>query len=432
MITHEYTIPGLHIRDHTVSVPLDWSAPESSPTLQIFAREIVDPTRREHNLPLLVFLQGGPGGKSPRPVDRSGWLGEALTRFRVILYDQRGTGRSARIQARDMERFADGDAAAEYLLHFRADSIVRDLEHLRLTEFGGVRWHTLGQSYGGFLTLSYLSMAPEGVAASYITGGLPGLSANAEEVYRRTFPRTTQKNREFYSRYPHLEKRVAGIAEYLETHDVRLPDGDRLTVKRLQTLGFSFGAMHGADTVHWLLDEAWGGYDASVGLSDAFLTQVMTATGYDQNPLYAVLHESIYGSGPGATQWAAQRVREEHSEYEASVRPLFFTGEMIFPWMFEEIRSLRGFRDAADALAQRTDYSPLYDHKQLANNEVPVAAAIYDDDMYVDAGLSKETAHTVKGLTPWVTNEFEHDGIASGRVVTRLFDLVDERGGPLS
>ncbi len=433
MITNEYTLPGLHVRDHVVTVPLDWDAPNEASVIDIFAREIVDPARRHDDLPLLVFLQGGPGGKSPRPVDGGGWMGEALERFRVILVDQRGTGRSGRIQARNMARFGGGIAGAEegadYLLHFRADSIIRDLEHLRLTEFGGARWHTLGQSYGGFLTLSYLSMAPEGIIASYVTGGLASLEPDADEVYRRTFPRTAEKNRRFYERYPHAEGLVGEIADHLTNNDIRLPDGDRLTVRRLQTLGFSFGMKNGADKVHWMLDEAWAGYDSSAGLADSFLAQVADATSYVHNPLYAVLQESIYGSGEAPTQWAAQRLRDEHPLFGEDQRPLLFTGEMVFPWMFDEISSLRPFRDATNALAERPNYTQLYDRARLAVNEVPVAAAIYDDDMYVDSGLSKDTARGVGNLVTWVTNEYEHDGIHSGRVAGRLFDLVAESGG---
>ncbi|MGO6684120.1 proline iminopeptidase, partial [Rhizobium leguminosarum] len=73
-------------------------------------------------------------------------------------------------------------------------------------------------------------------------------------------------------------------------------------------------------------------------------------------------------------------------------RPLLLTGEMLYPWMFEELRSLRAFRAGVEALAAYERYAPLYDPAGLAANEVPVAAVIYLDDMYVDAGFSLETA----------------------------------------
>ena len=57
--------------------------------------------------------------------------------------------------------------------------------------------------------------------------------------------------------------------------------------------------------------------------------------------------------------------------------------------------------------------------------EVPVFAAVYFDDMYVDAGLQLETAGYVGNVRAWVTNELEHDWIrADGpRVLGRLLDM---------
>src|SRR5690606_24284790 len=137
----------------------------AGPTIQVFAREVVDASKRDADLPLLVFLQGGPGGKSPRPLEREGWIGDAVKRFRVILPDQRGTGRSTPLRARDFENL-DAAEGARLLANHRADSIVKDFEALRELHFPGRQWWTLGQSYGGFLTLQYLSHYPESVVAS--------------------------------------------------------------------------------------------------------------------------------------------------------------------------------------------------------------------------------------------------------------------------
>jgi pimeloyl-ACP methyl ester carboxylesterase len=426
----EYTIPGMHIRDHLVPVPLDWSAPATSPKIDVFVREVVDPTKKTDDLPLLVFLQGGPGGKSPRPtVGNPSWLAEALKTHRVILPDQRGTGRSTRIEAATMAQFADGAAGADYLVKFRADSIVDDFEHVRKTLFSGKRWESLGQSYGGFLTLTYLSRHPDALGACYVAGGLASLKPSAEEVYRRTYPRAAAKTARYYKRYPDDVTRVAALADVLDATDVRLPDGDRLTVKRLQTVGIDLGMAPGLENVHWLIDEAFSSSDR---LADHFLTAIMAATSYDGGPLFAVLQESIYGHNTGATNWAAERERAAHPEFAPSARPLLFTGEMMYPWMFEEIRSLRPFRAATESLAARGTYPPLYDTARLAANTVPIAAVVYYDDLYVDAGLSLATASEVGNLTPWITNEFEHDGIRqSPNVFKRLVELVKEQGGPV-
>lgn len=432
MITSEYTIPGMHIRDHLIDVPLDWFGGADGPTIKLFAREVVSPTKKNEDLPLLVFLQGGPGGKSPRPTSTGpGWLVEALKSYRVILPDQRGTGRSTPVDAKTMAQFSIGEAAGNFLAHFRADSIVADFEHLRKTVFDGRKWQSLGQSYGGFLTLTYLSQAPEGLTACYVTGGLASILPSADEVYRRTYPRVEAKTALYYKRYPDDVARIGRIADFIDNHDVRLPDGDRLTVKRLQTIGIDFGMKPGFETIHWLVDEAFAGPDMD-RLSDLFLFEAMRATSYDGNPLFMVLQESIYGAGSGATAWAADRVRQTLPQFAESQRPLLFTGEMMFPWMLDDIRSLRPFKAGAEALAQRTEYSPLYDTARLAANEIPVAAVIYHDDMYVDAGLSLETASAVGNVQHWVTNEFEHDGLRQDSgVFLRLKRMVEELGGPL-
>jgi pimeloyl-ACP methyl ester carboxylesterase len=433
VITAEYTIPGLFVRDHVERVPLDWFGDRDGETIEVFAREVVAPPKRNEDLPLLVFLQGGPGGKSPRPTDASGWLGVLLERFRVVLLDQRGTGRSSRVDAARMGSFADGEAGAGFLTHFRADSIVADAEHFRKTVFGGRRWTTLGQSYGGFLTLTYLSQAPEGLAACLVTGGLASITPDAAEVYRRTYPRALAKNREYERRYPHDTAVVARIADRLAEGDVRLPDGDPLTVRRFQFLGSGLGMGHGHEELHWLVDEALSGTGGTV--SDTFLAAVQHQTSFADDPLWAVLQEPIYGDpDSGAPRWAAQAEHDRHPEFAEDARPLRFTGEMMFPWMFQEIRLLKPFREAADTLAQRSGWSALYDRERLAGNEVPVAAAVYFDDLYVDSGLQLETAGAVGNVQAWVTNEWEHDGIrdSGDRVVRHLLELVDERGGPLT
>ena len=83
----------------------------------------------------------------------------------------------------------------------------------------------------------------------------------------------------------------------------------------------------------------------------------------------------------------------------------------------------RGFRARLDAVApdERDAHTPLF----LLLDEVPIAAAMYFDDMYVDSGLQLETAGRVGNVRTWVTNEYEHDGLrADGpRVLGRLFDM---------
>ncbi|WP_408623572.1 alpha/beta fold hydrolase [Celerinatantimonas yamalensis] len=400
----------MQISDYYLDVPLDWQHPEFSAPIQVFIREVVDANRANESLPLLLFLQGGPGGKSPRPqLGSPCWLAQALKTHRVILLDQRGTGRSSRIDANLMRQMSAEQGCA-YLLEFRADSIVADCEWLRTTRFAGQKFETLGQSYGGFITLTYLSQAPQGLAACYVTGGLAGISASIDEIYTQTYQSVADKTQQYYQRYPDDMVQMARIADRLQAEPVYLPDGDTLTIERFQSLGILFGMGSGFEQLHWLVEEAFASSDREQ-LSDTFLLQVMMLTGFYGNPLYAALHESIYGQGANATNWAAQRVRDGLRGFDSHIRPLPVTGEMIYPWMFDEICSLRAFAPAARAIAAYGQYRPLYDVERLACNEVPVVAAVYANDMYVPRALSLQTAQQVGHLKTWVTDEFEHDGV---------------------
>ncbi|MEV0215990.1 hypothetical protein [Micromonospora sp. NPDC050695] len=190
----------------------------------------------------------------------------------------------------------------------------------------------------------------------------------------------------------------------------------------------------GSHALHYLLEDAFLPGMPDQQLSDTFLAEVQRQLSYAGRPLYALLQEATYGQRavtPHATGWAAQRVRAEFPRFDvdralAGDRPVLLTGEMIYPWMVDTDPALAPLGAVAELLAQRTDWPDLYDPEQLARNEVPVAAAIYHDDMYVDTDDSLVTARAVRGLRPWVTNEYEHDGLrVSGRhVLDRLLRLV--------
>src|SRR5450755_3799505 len=157
-----YRQPGTVLTDRTFQVPLDHRAPAGD-KIEVFAREVVASDTAAGDLPWLVFLQGGPGFGAERPVGRSVWLERALNDFRVLLLDQRGTGRSSPASRQTLALHPAARQQADYLAHFRADSIVADAELIRQQVTGGAPWSVLGQSFGGFCTVTYLSFAPEGV-----------------------------------------------------------------------------------------------------------------------------------------------------------------------------------------------------------------------------------------------------------------------------
>jgi pimeloyl-ACP methyl ester carboxylesterase len=404
-------LPGLVMREHELEVPLDHARPDGD-TITLFAREVAEPDGLEK--PFLVFFQGGPGFESPRPTrypSDPGWLDRALRGYRVLMLDQRGTGRSTPVGTlpgmSEDEQFA-------YLTHFRADSIVRDAELLR-EALGVQRWSVLGQSFGGFCVTAYLSIAPEGLREALITGGLPPLARPVDEIYSATYARMLERNRRYYARYPDDRERMRALVARLDAEEVLDPFGDRLTSRRARTLGNALGMSDGFEHLHYVLELPFG--------SPAFLHDAAPGMGFARNPIYAILHEACYADG-GATRWSAERVRPE--EYAST--PELLTGEHVFPWAFEDYAALRPLRGAAERLAQH-EWPRLYDEDVLAGNEVPVAAAVYADDLYVERRFSEETAARIRGARAWVTSEYEHNGIrADGdRVLGRLIDLARGR-----
>lgn len=279
-----YRHGGLVCTDHTLDVPLDHSDPEG-PALALFAREVVAEGREHEDLPRLLWLQGGPGGRAERPSAAGAWLRRALTEYRVVLLDQRGTGRSTPADRRTLARFGtDHAAAAGYLAHFRADSIVRDAELLRRRLQGEQPWSVLGQSFGGFTTLTYLSLAPEGLTRAYITGGLPTLTGHADDVYRAAYARTLTQNERYFDRYPGDQALADAVAAHLASHDVRMPTGERLTVRRFQTLGITFGTASKSESLHYLLETAFTEGADGPELTDTFLRGVDAAVSFAERP----------------------------------------------------------------------------------------------------------------------------------------------------
>ncbi len=153
-----------------------------------------------------------------------------------------------------------------------------------------------------------------------------------------------------------------------------LPNGYRLTVEAFQSLGIVLGGSEGTHRLHYLLEDAFVRTPQGFTLSDAFQEQVQGLLSYARHPLYALVHESIYGQNGRPTAWSAERVRAEFPQFDAAKalagdEPLLFTGESIHPWMFDCDPALRPLRETADLLAARTDWTPLYDAARLAANE---------------------------------------------------------------
>jgi pimeloyl-ACP methyl ester carboxylesterase len=378
-------IPGAVLLEHRFEVPLDHDDPGGE-TIELFVREMRAPRSADDDeRPHLLFLNGGPGFPCVRPTGRNDWLDE----FHVLLLDQRGTGLSTPANARTIPARGDAHAQAAYLRHFRADSIVRDAELVR-ERLGIERWSVLGQSYGGFVATTYLSFAPQALREVFITGGLPPVGVAVDEVYRRLVERHEKRLALYYERYPEDRERWAWVSS-----------------PWLRTVARELGMSTGLERLHHLIEHGPGSF--------TFEEQARREASLATTPLYALLHEAIYAEGE-ATRWSAHRIVAERGG-----PPL--PGEMIFPYMFEEDPGLRPLAEVADVLAEKADWPALYDVGRLRDNDVPVVAAVYMEDPYVDAELSQRTAELI-GARVWLTNELQHDGLRVGHSFERLLAMA--------
>ncbi len=402
----------LTIEEHTLTVPLVWSDPSDPRTIDVFARVVI----REGggSLPYLVFLQGGPGHEAPRPFHSStapAWLDEALAHYRVVMLDQRGTGLSTPVGDDDLARGAA--AVAEHLTHLRADSIVRDCEAVR-EHLGAGRWSVLGQSFGGFTTLSYLSTHASSLADVFITGGLSAVGRHPDDVYALCYDKMRTASERYYRRFPEHRDVMRRLVDLAEDGRIVLPDGEVVSASRLRSVGSALGTNDGWQTLWSILER-----DPS---SNAFRHDLMHAMPYDgRNPLYFVFHESSYADGH-ATRWSAERT--EPADFREDVT--LFTGEHIRSDWTETAPAFRPWRDVALELAE-FEWPRMYDADAIAASGATGAAAVYVNDVYVPMEFSLETARLLPGVDLWVTSEHEHNGLRSGPVLSRLIDLTQGR-----
>jgi len=108
---------------------------------------------------------------------------------------------------------------------------------------------------------------------------------------------------------------------------------------------------------------------------DRTLSALESALSFDDNVLYAIIHEAIYCENE-ASNWAADRVGKTLREFQwlsqspqspSSVReaPLYFSGEMIYPFLFDIFPELERMAPVADIIASYPGWGQLYDTWQV-------------------------------------------------------------------
>ncbi|EFW99614.1 proline iminopeptidase [Grosmannia clavigera kw1407] len=398
--------------------------------------------------PWLAYLEGGPGAGNREPQDYP------ITRlllgrgYQLLFLDYRGTGMSTPVSAATLQQRGSATAQAEYLRQFRADNIVRDLEAVRrcLTADQPTTrrsWSIMGQSFGGFVSLTYLSNHPDSLREVFLTGGLAPVGHTADEVYRATYRKALERNQAYFRKFPEDSQALRIIGNFLNKQPdggLPLPAGGLLTFHRVLTFGYAFGFHGGLDNTHAILLRMRTDIDRLGILSRPTLTAVEQFFPLDSMPIYGILHEPIYCYDKGiASRWAAQRVAAEFEQFQwleqSVISPVaegqphhYFSGEMIYPFMFDTYPELMQIKEAANILAEYDDWEPLYDEKQLAENRVPVYAASYINDLYVDYELARETARKVGNIKVFETNTLYHNAIRSrpDEVMAQLFRLRDD------
>lgn len=468
---------------------------------------------------MILYLQGGPGFGCAAPVSglslasaKSSWAASALfgditnvdekTFERVVLMDQRGTGRSspvskqrlkklfpdlflmddcvesagesAEVQLRRAKVSKAVEEATQYLAKFRADSIVRDAEWIKealirpatmpsameeaVPEDKSPRpWGAaLGQSFGGFCLMTYLSSIVHPPKLCLFTGGIAPMLSSVRDVYDRLWIRVKERNYRYYEQYPGDVAVVKRIVQKLLLQEsdplqppVKLPSGGILTARRFLQLGLALGGSPGSAfaNIHSVINSAFLDDDDDE-LSGAFLKRIDHEQSFDDAPLYFLLHESIYADGPssGATNWAA------HSSYEhyASTNPEFdyhvtsksgneaptlFFGEMVFPWMahgdFAELSGI-SLSKLSESLASKNDWAPLFDASNMRaalGSGTKAASATYYDDLYVDFNCVMKLLPRgcpLEKVKVWITNEYQHSGLRDdgASIVCKLVSMA--------
>ncbi|WP_343217759.1 alpha/beta fold hydrolase [Helcobacillus sp. ACRRO] len=417
-------MPEHRIEDITIDVPLVNDDP-SRGTIEVFARVITAPGGEDR--PFLMYLQGGPGSEAPRPAPgQPAWVARLLEEYRVVMLDQRGTGRSTpvgldlpfppapeRTFREAIEHSAD--EVAEYLTHLRADEIVNDAEAIR-RHLGAEQISTLGQSFGGFTTLAYLSAHPESLREVLITGGLAAVGRHSDEVYAQTWRIMREKSEAFYRRFPHARDRIRELMGLADRGEIRLPNGDAVTPARLRTLGHRLGSDDGFVALHNLLE-----LDHRAPAFQHDLAALLPFTG--RNPLYAVIHESCQADGI-VTDWSAERTMPQDFHED----PTLLGGEHVHRSLFDEDSELAPWKPVAEILAGH-QWGRVYDEDALRSAGVPGAAAVYFHDAFVPSVFSLETVALMPQVAPFVTSEYEHSGLRSSgdAVISHLIDLVKGR-----
>ena len=350
--------------------------------------------------------------------------------------DQRGTGLSTTITAETLISRGGRQTQADYLKQFRADNIVRDAEAIRkvLTKDypkTDKKWSVLGQSFGGFCSIHYLSFYPESLREVFVTGGMAPMVRQPDVLYAKLLQKAVEMNRVYYAKFPEDIARVHQIVRYVSVNPIKTTDGGLLTPYRIQNLGMLLLSLDGWETLHNLFLRAYIDLSTKGEILRPTIMAIEQQVPFDNAILYAIIHEACYLSG-SASNWSAERALTANRSFDISQtpidQPIMLTAEIITHKTFAAYESLRKILPAAEIIASYYKWPELYDESQLAKNTVPVYASIYVDDLAVDFEMAVQRAKSIGNCKTYITNQSWHGGLRehSDEVLGALFALRDD------
>ncbi|KAI1497574.1 Alpha/Beta hydrolase protein [Biscogniauxia marginata] len=428
--------------------PIDYEKPKDKDNSIILSFKLVqgDKTAKttagltisQHKL--LVYLCGGPGdSNSPARMPELNRF--FLERDYWILYpDYRGTGDSSSKEIIHSLGKTDMPRALYILKHLGQTNIVRDLEAVRITLHQKAdKWSICAQSYGGWILYSYLSFSYAGLRRIYNNAGLTPIHYDATRVHQQLFRNIIKRNETYYALYPDDIHRVKHIALWLARQNdgkgIKLPAWGNLTAKQFLCLGRNLGTEAKFTQLNKLYEKMYrdiGSEDESESLTDETI-ELYKATDswrFNKRPLYAILNESQYlRNTDDVTKWVAQRVAsepefvpyfwwvncpdEELGKGFLGREKLYLSGEMIYPFFFDNYEALKPLKAVAMEFANCKLEEPSYDLEQIKENKVPITAVHGSKDVVVDPGLAEATWKNTGSIKVKEVEGLEHGAIRS-------------------
>lgn len=399
-------LPDVAVREHEIEVPVS-REDASLGKISVFCREL----SADDSLPAIAYFQGGPGKPGPRML--MDWIPEALKRYRVFLMDERGTGRSHKIDRTTPERIT-----ADMLAHLRPPDVAADAEAMR-QHLGLEQWDLLGNSFGAACAGAYLSYFPDGLRRVHLAGTVPEPEMDVDAFNRLTFQLLAARQQQLFDAIPWIKGRVEEVADHLDNHDERMPTGERLSSTRMKMAGVLLGEEDDFARLANLFEAPFTTSGGEKRLRGDFLAQLGSIISLETMPLWAAIHETVMARPGYAVNWSADRIwREEFYDL-----PLL--GNHFFRTHFEEDPALIPFYEAVDQVHHRTDLKA--QAQDMSANTVPAAAILYEKDVFIPYELTARSARKTPNLQVWTHSEWFHDGIwAHGAEVARgLFERLD-------